>query len=83
MAYLPFDGDADGALISSTADTNAFFAALAGGRLLAPGQLAEMRRTVAVPGDPDTAERQIRATTGLIDHALCDARGAANGAVRG
>ncbi|MFC9743767.1 serine hydrolase domain-containing protein [Streptomyces noursei] len=141
VAYLPFDGDADGALISSTADTTAFFAALARGRLLAPAQLAEMRRTVAVPGDPgtppgsryglglswtpltcgggywghggdgygsmvwpattadgrttvtvslhsrpgdpDTADRQIRATTRLIDHALCDARDTANGAVRG
>ncbi|AXG77727.1 serine hydrolase domain-containing protein [Streptomyces paludis] len=51
LAYLPFDGDADGALISTAADTNAFFAALLGGRLLAPAQLAEMRRTVAVPDE--------------------------------
>ncbi|MFF2808288.1 serine hydrolase domain-containing protein [Streptomyces sp. NPDC058000] len=141
VAYLPFDGDADGSMISTTADTNAFFAALVRGRLLAPAQLAEMRRSVAVPGDPgtppgsryglglswtpltcgggywghsgdgygymlwpattadgrttvtvslhsrpgdpDTATRQIRATTTLIDHALCDVRRAKDGARRG
>ncbi|MDX2933184.1 serine hydrolase domain-containing protein [Streptomyces ipomoeae] len=49
LAYLPFDGDADGAIISTAAETNRFFAALLGGKLLAPAQLAEMRRTVAVP----------------------------------
>jgi D-alanyl-D-alanine carboxypeptidase len=52
LAYLPFDGDADGSLISTAADTNRFFSALLGGRLLAPAQLAEMRRTVAVPDTP-------------------------------
>jgi hypothetical protein len=36
LAYLPFDGDADGSLISTAADTNRFFSALLGGRLLAP-----------------------------------------------
>ncbi|WP_257980585.1 serine hydrolase [Streptomyces sp. CB02959] len=141
LAYLPFDGNADGALISTTADTNTFFAALVQGRLLAPAQLAEMRRTVAVPGDPatppgrryglglswfpltcgggywghsgdgygyllwpaatpdgrtavtvslhsrpgdpDTAIRQIRATTELIDHALCDVRRSTDGGRHG
>ncbi|MDT0571558.1 serine hydrolase domain-containing protein [Streptomyces sp. DSM 3412] len=132
LAYLPFDGDADGSMISTTADTNRFFSALLGGRLLAPAQLAEMLRTVAVPdspgevpgsryglgigwtpltcgggywghsgsgfgflawpgttrdgrtsvtvavhsrpGDEQTAVRQIRATTDLVDHALCATR---------
>jgi D-alanyl-D-alanine carboxypeptidase len=58
LAYLPFDGDADGALISTAADTNRFFRALLGGELLAPAQLAEMRRTVRIPpghGDPPGA----------------------------
>ncbi|WP_246204196.1 serine hydrolase domain-containing protein [Streptomyces tailanensis] len=130
LAYLPFDGDADGGIISTAAETNRFFSALLGGKLLAPAQLAEMRRTVAVPdapedvpgrryglgiswtplscgggywghsgsglgyltwpvttpdgrtsvtvavhsrpADEDTAVRHIRATTGLVDHALCD-----------
>lgn len=129
LAYLPFDGDADGGIISTAAETNRFFSALLGGRLLAPAQLAEMRRTVAVPdapddvpgtryglgigwtplscgggywghggsgfgylawpattpdgrtsvtvavhsrpADEDTAVRHIRATTELVDHALC------------
>ncbi|MDX3136351.1 serine hydrolase [Streptomyces europaeiscabiei] len=53
LAYLPFDGDADGSMIGTTADTNRFFSALLGGKLLAPAQLAEMRRTVAVPDSPD------------------------------
>ncbi|WP_159768619.1 serine hydrolase domain-containing protein [Streptomyces sp. HM190] len=55
LAYLPFDGDADGSLISTAADTDRFFSALLGGRLLAPAQLAEMRRTVAVPDTPGEA----------------------------
>ncbi|MER5633970.1 class A beta-lactamase-related serine hydrolase [Streptomyces nitrosporeus] len=48
-AYLPFDGDADGAMISTAADTNRFFTALLGGELLSPARLAEMRRTVPEP----------------------------------
>ncbi|MBT2507746.1 beta-lactamase family protein [Streptomyces sp. ISL-98] len=51
VAYLPFDGDADGALISTTADTDRFFTALVRGKLLAPAELAEMQRTVSVPDD--------------------------------
>ncbi|TMR39454.1 beta-lactamase family protein [Nonomuraea zeae] len=39
-------GDAAGAMISTTGDLNRFFRALLGGRLLAPAQLAEMRKTV-------------------------------------
>ncbi|MFE9685035.1 serine hydrolase domain-containing protein [Streptomyces sp. NPDC006285] len=132
LAYLPFDGDADGSVIATAADTNRFFAALLGGRLLAPGQLAELKRTMALPdrpghvpgerdglgifwtpltcgggywghsgssfgtlvlpattadgrtsvtvsahsrpGDEDTAVRQLRGITDLVDHALCAAR---------
>ncbi|MGW1134240.1 serine hydrolase domain-containing protein [Streptomyces griseoluteus] len=51
IAYLPFDADADGSMISTTTDTNRFFTALLQGRLLAPAQLAEMQRTVEVPAD--------------------------------
>ncbi|HEX3813900.1 MAG TPA: serine hydrolase domain-containing protein [Mycobacteriales bacterium] len=40
-----------GSIISSTADLNRFFRALVGGRLLAPAQLREMEKTVAVPDD--------------------------------
>ncbi|MFK0053665.1 serine hydrolase domain-containing protein [Streptomyces sp. NPDC091025] len=129
-AYLPFDGDADGSMISTAEDTNRFFKALVGGGLLAPAQLAEMQRTVEVPadhgappgtrdglgldwtplscgggywghsgtgfgymawpasdgrsavtvslhsrpGDENTAARQIRQVTELVDHALCSSR---------
>ncbi|MGW3495938.1 serine hydrolase domain-containing protein [Streptomyces sp. NPDC001020] len=51
IAYLPFDGDADGSMISTAKDTNRFFKALVGGELLPPALLAEMRRTVEVPAD--------------------------------
>jgi D-alanyl-D-alanine carboxypeptidase len=51
VAYLPFDGDADGGMISTAGDVNRFFTALLRGELLAPAQLAEMRRTVPVPDD--------------------------------
>ncbi|MGW5564105.1 serine hydrolase domain-containing protein [Streptomyces tendae] len=60
VAYLPFDADADGSMISTAADINRFFTALVQGRLLAPAQLAEMQRTVGVPTDrgfpPDTRD---------------------------
>ncbi|MGW3012028.1 serine hydrolase domain-containing protein [Streptomyces sp. NPDC001219] len=51
VAYLPFDGDADGSMISTAADTGRFFGALLRGKLLAPAQLAQMQRTVDVPDD--------------------------------
>lgn len=51
IAYLPFDGDADGALISTAADTNTFFTALVRGDLLGPAEQAEMQQTVPVPDD--------------------------------
>lgn len=39
-----------GNLVSTGADLDKFFTALLGGRLLPPAQLAEMKRTVPVPG---------------------------------
>ena len=39
-----------GAMISTTHDLGRFYAALLGGRLLAPAQLREMTATVAAPG---------------------------------
>ncbi|MBG0822495.1 beta-lactamase family protein [Planomonospora sp. ID91781] len=49
-----FDGDAAGGLISTAPDVNRFLRALAGGRLLSPALLEEMRRTV-----PATAFQQV------------------------
>ncbi|WP_250853403.1 beta-lactamase family protein [Streptomyces rhizosphaericus] len=54
IAYLPFDGDADGSMISTAHDTNRFFTALVGGEFPAPAQMAEMQRTVEVPADHGT-----------------------------
>lgn len=65
IAYLPFDGDADGSMISTAADTGRFFSALVRGKLLAPAQLAEMQRTVDVPDDHD-APPGTRAGLGLV-----------------
>ncbi|MFD7669253.1 serine hydrolase domain-containing protein [Streptomyces sp. NPDC059788] len=53
--YLPFDTGADGAMISTAADLDRFFTALNTGRLLAPAQQTEMRRTVPVPDAPGEA----------------------------
>ncbi|WP_431046908.1 serine hydrolase domain-containing protein [Streptomyces sp. P1-3] len=44
---------ADSAVVSTTADLNAFFRALVTGRLLPPAQLAQMQRTVARTGDAE------------------------------
>ncbi|SFW77279.1 serine hydrolase domain-containing protein [Amycolatopsis australiensis] len=43
-----------GALVSTGRDLDAFYTALLGGRLLPAAQLAEMKRTVPVPGEPGT-----------------------------
>ncbi|MBB1246362.1 beta-lactamase family protein [Streptomyces durbertensis] len=51
VAYLPFDGDADGSMVGTAEDTNRFFGALLGGRLLDRELLAEMRGTVPVPDE--------------------------------
>jgi D-alanyl-D-alanine carboxypeptidase len=60
--YLPADPPVDitesdqspawsaGALVGRPSDVNRFLAGLLGGRLLAPAQLAEMKKTVAAPG---------------------------------
>lgn len=57
-------GGVGGALVSSPADLTTFAAALLGGRLLPPAQLAEMRRTVAA--DPDRLWPGARYGLGLI-----------------
>ncbi|MEV8506211.1 serine hydrolase domain-containing protein [Actinoplanes sp. NPDC051475] len=46
----PSPGWSAGALIGTPADLNRFLTALLGGRLLAPAQLAEMKKTVDAPG---------------------------------
>jgi D-alanyl-D-alanine carboxypeptidase len=48
----PSWGWAAGQLVASPGDVNKFLAALVGGRLLKPAQLAEMRETVTAPGLP-------------------------------
>ncbi|MFF5879616.1 serine hydrolase domain-containing protein [Streptomyces californicus] len=49
IAYRPFDSGADGSMTGTAHDLNRFFAALAGGRLLKPAELAAMQSTVPVP----------------------------------
>ncbi|WP_233228124.1 serine hydrolase [Streptomyces sp. BSE7-9] len=49
LPYRPFDSGADGSMTGTARDLNRFFAALAGGRLLEPAELAAMRDTVEVP----------------------------------
>jgi D-alanyl-D-alanine carboxypeptidase len=61
-------GGAGGALVSTLADQNRFFAALIGGRLLPPAQLAEMKSTV--PADPDKVWPSARYGLGLISTPL-------------
>ncbi|MFP3989629.1 serine hydrolase domain-containing protein [Streptomyces sp. E11-3] len=51
LPYRPFDSGADGSMTGTARDLNRFFAALAGGRLLEPRELAAMRTTVPVPRD--------------------------------
>ncbi|MGY1577362.1 serine hydrolase domain-containing protein [Streptomyces sp. MN13] len=51
MPYRPFDSGADGSMTGTARDLNRFFAALAGGKLLEPAELAVMRATVPVPQD--------------------------------
>ncbi|WP_156214712.1 serine hydrolase domain-containing protein [Actinomadura litoris] len=53
-----------GALVSSPRDVNAFYGALLGGRLLPPGLLAEMKRTVEL--NPDQVWPDARYGLGLI-----------------
>ncbi|GHC77200.1 serine hydrolase [Streptomyces flavofungini] len=49
IPYRPFDSGADGSMTGTAHEANRFFAALAGGRLLKPAELAAMRTTVPVP----------------------------------
>lgn len=49
VAVRGLDSGADGSMISTAADLNAFLRGLLGGRLLPPAQLAEMRTLVSVP----------------------------------
>ncbi len=51
--YTPTIVGAAGAIISTTADLDRFFAALLSGRLLPPAQLAQMRTTVPTPAGYD------------------------------
>ncbi|MET8267686.1 serine hydrolase domain-containing protein [Micromonospora arida] len=67
-------GGAGGALVSSLADQNRFFAALLGGRLLDPVRLAEMTHTV--PTDPDRLWPDARYGLGIISTPLVDCGGA-------
>ncbi|GAA0907380.1 serine hydrolase domain-containing protein [Virgisporangium aurantiacum] len=52
VAVRGIDSGADGSMISTPTEVNRFFAALVGGRLLAPAQWAQMRELVTVPGEP-------------------------------
>ncbi|MDG9673229.1 serine hydrolase [Micromonospora sp. DH14] len=61
-------GGAGGALVSTLADQNRFFAALLGGQLLDPIRLAELTRTV--PTDPDRLWPAARYGLGIISTPL-------------
>ena len=52
--FDPSIAGAAGALVSTGRDLDAFYTALFGGRLLPAAQLAQMKRTVPVPGEPGT-----------------------------
>ncbi|MFE7167904.1 serine hydrolase domain-containing protein [Streptomyces sp. NPDC057616] len=56
---------ADSGVVSTTADLNTFFRALAGGRLLPAEQWREMRRTVERTDDPDDVAEMPEGTYGL------------------
>ncbi|MEI5101723.1 serine hydrolase domain-containing protein [Streptomyces sp. PmtG] len=62
--------DASGALVSTGADVTVFWSALMSGRLLAPAQLAEMKRTVPDPTVPGAryglGVERYKPTAGLV-----------------
>jgi D-alanyl-D-alanine carboxypeptidase len=59
---------AGGELVSTAGDMNRFYAALLGGRLLPPAQLALMTRTVPVdPADPPLGWKDVRYGLGLMN----------------
>jgi D-alanyl-D-alanine carboxypeptidase len=49
IAIRGLDSGADGSMISTARDINAFFGALVSGRLLPPSQLREMQKLIAIP----------------------------------
>jgi D-alanyl-D-alanine carboxypeptidase len=49
IAVRALDSGADGSMISTATEINRFFAALVGGRLLAPVQLAQMQDVMSLP----------------------------------
>ena len=56
---------ADSGVVSTTADLNTFFRALAGSRLLPAGQWREMRQTVRRTDDPEEVAEMPEGTYGL------------------
>ncbi|MFF7474503.1 serine hydrolase [Streptomyces sp. NPDC008092] len=60
-----FQHTADSGVVSTTADLNTFFRALAGGRLLPAEQWREMRRTVERTDDPEDVAEMPEGTYGL------------------
>ncbi|MEU9387556.1 serine hydrolase domain-containing protein, partial [Streptomyces sp. NPDC048279] len=64
-ALNPSMASSAGEIISTSADLTRFYQALVRGRLLPAHQLKEMKTTVPVPGDPNSAYG-----LGLIDHTL-------------
>jgi len=60
-----FQHTADSGVVSTTADLNAFFRALAGGRLLPAAQWREMRQTVERTDDPEDVAEMPEGTYGL------------------
>jgi D-alanyl-D-alanine carboxypeptidase len=60
-----FQHTADSGVVSTAADLNAFFRALAGGRLLPDEQWRRMRRTVPRTDDPADVEEQPAGAYGL------------------
>lgn len=67
-------GGAGGALVSTLADQDRFFAALLGGQLLDPVRLAALTQTV--PADPDRLWPGARYGLGIISTPLADCGGA-------
>ncbi|WP_406457525.1 beta-lactamase family protein [Streptomyces sp. NBC_01622] len=60
-----FQHTADSGVVSTTADLNTFFRALAGGRLLPAAQWREMRQTVERTDDPEDVAEMPEGTYGL------------------
>ncbi|MEU9609710.1 serine hydrolase domain-containing protein [Streptomyces sp. NPDC048057] len=65
-----YDGDAAGGLISTTRDVNRFYRALLGGEVLAPAQLAEMKRTVRLSAPFEQVWPDARYGIGIFSRTL-------------